>query len=150
MPNRSTSLYTVQCHPFVQAAIWNIPWAIGVASTVVYPHSFVDLIETTRSVFFLYTPDATLPYVSPIEVTFPAYESAGWASGDFTTASKDIPIQKIVSSDLATVAPEVDLLIRSFDLTSAELNKLLSGATSTTGSFRLGACDWLNQHPDVA
>ena len=98
--------------------------------------------------FFRYTPDSPLGMVSPVEVTFPAHDSAAWANGHLSTASKDISVRKLLSSNLITLAPEVDAFIIAFDLTAAHVVGLLAEAEAL-GSFRSGACNWLNHWPEV-
>ena len=132
--------------PEPQAAVWNIPWAISVAYDKA---SFEEVLATSRSMFFRYTPDSQFGLVSPVEVIFPAHNSAAWASGNFSTASTDVSVQKLLSQDLITLAPEVDAFIVAFDLTAAHVETLLADSEAL-GSFRSGACNWLNNWPEVA
>lgn len=127
-----------------KAAVWNIPWAISVAYDEA---SFEDVLATSRSMFFRYTPDSPL-VISPVEVKFPAHNSAGWANGNFSTASKDVSVRKLLSQDLVSLAPEVDAFVVAFDLTAAHVETLLADSEAL-GSFRSGACNWLNHWPEV-
>jgi len=128
-----------------KAAVWNIPWAISVAYDEA---SFEEVLATSRSMFFLYTPDSQFGLVSPVEVIFPAHNSNAWANGNFSTASTDVSVRKLLSQDLITLAPEVDAFIVAFDLTAAHVETLLADSEAL-GSFRSGACNWLNNWPEV-
>jgi len=126
-----------------KAAQWNIPWAIAMAASRV---TLNKLLLESRSMYFRYIPD-THPPLSSREVIFPSHDSFGWDNGNLSTAAKEIPIRKIVSSDLIQLAPSVHALIASFDLNLTLLNELLQEADGA--DLRPAACYWLKKHPAV-
>lgn len=149
MQTLSTSAFFFWDHPkvlFWQAAQWNIPWAITMAASRV---TLNNLLLESRSMYFRSIPD-THPPVSSREVIFPSYDSVGWEKGNLSTAAKEIPIRKIVSSDLIQLAPSVHALIASFDLNLTLLNELLQEADGDGADLRPAACDWLKKHPAVS
>lgn len=105
------------------------------------------LLLESRSMYFRYIPD-THPPLSSREVIFPSHDSFGWDNGNLSTAAKEIPIRKIVSSDLIQLAPSVHALIASFDLNLTLLNELLQEADGA--DLRPAACYWLKKHPAVS
>ena len=107
------------------------------------------LLLESRSMYFRSIPD-THPPVSSREVIFPSHDSVGWEKGNLSTAAKEIPIRKIVSSDLIQLAPSVHALIASFDLNLTLLNELLQEADGDGADLRPAACDWLKKHPAVS
>lgn len=108
-----------------------------------------NLLLESRSMYFRSIPD-THPPVSSREVIFPSHDSVGWEKGNLSTAAKEIPIRKIVSSDLIQLAPSVHALIASFDLNLTLLNELLQEADGDGADLRPAACDWLKKHPAVS
>ena len=105
------------------------------------------LLLESRSMYFRYIPD-THPPLGSREVIFPSHDSVGWDKGNLSTAAKEIPIRKIVSSDLSQLAPSVHALIASFDLNLTLLNELLQEADGA--DLRPAACFWLKKHLAVS
>lgn len=49
--------------------------------------------------------------LKPRKIVFPDYDQEAWAKGDRTSQARRVSIDKLVSQDLATLAPQVEELM---------------------------------------
>ena len=126
-----------------KAAKWNMPMAIGVGATW---SNFVQLPYKHKSLFYWWVPDPTFLEMNPMSSTFPEYNELEWQIGDQSSASSALPIHKIVSRDLSSLSPRLELFVDNFVIDLASLNKILSEQMSTGDDWRSVACRWLQNN----
>ena len=77
---------------------------------------------------------------------FPEYDRAAWAKGDSRTAARDVSLDKHVSQDLESLAPEVVELISRLTMSLNTVNNLMLNQLDTGDSNFDVACRWLKEN----
>ncbi|CAE7297920.1 unnamed protein product [Symbiodinium sp. CCMP2592] len=121
---------------------YGIPAAIAVANSF---SKYVSIVETTRSLFYWWVPDATFVALQPHHITFPPYSAQEWLHGNMRTAASGTYISKAVSSNFANQALRVRNFIANMNFELAELMKLLLAIASGTPRYDV-ACQWVRDN----
>lgn len=129
-----------------KSAKWNMPLAIGIGATW---SDFVSLPSKHKSLFYWWVPDPTFLAMDPVKSTFPDYNKQEWANGDQTSASCSMPIHKIVSRDLSSLAPRIEMFVDNFIIDMASLNKILKEQISSGDDWKSVACGWLQNNQET-
>lgn len=129
-----------------KAAKWNMPLAIGIGATW---SDFVSLPSKHKSLFYWWVPDPTFLAMDPVKSSFPDYNKQAWANGDQSTASSSLPVHKIVSRDLSSLSPRLELLVDNFNIDMGSLNKILMEQISSGDDWKSVACEWLQNNEET-
>lgn len=81
-----------------------------------------------------------------MKITFPEYDRDAWAKGDSRTAARDVSLDKHVSQDLESLAPEVVELISRLTMSLNTVNNLMLNQLDTGDSNFDVACRWLKKN----
>ena len=98
----------------------------------------------TPSLFFLWEPHAIMTLYKIGRVNLPVYTDQKHFDLGKSDWKRDI-LEKLVSPDLFTVAPDVHQLVSRFTLTFLQQQSMMAEMMSGTSVFR-AACDWLRNH----
>jgi len=129
-----------------KATAWNMPLAPAVAKTW---GNFTQLPLQIDSTFYWWVPDPTFLSLDAVEITFPPFDRTAFRRGDMRTAPTALSIDKYVSQDLQTLAPEAHQLVRDMVMDLETVNDMLRDQKKTGDSSRAVACRWLQGHEDV-
>lgn len=148
-----------QCLPFLTAGTgWNLEetmqkataWNMQVAPVVAATwKAFTDFPSQRDMTFYWWVPDPTFLHLSPVEITFPAFDRAAHSRGDKRTAPSSISIDKYVSKDLAVLAPEVEEFLKAFRIEMQMVNKMLLDQIETKDNSSEVACRWVNANENL-
>lgn len=127
----------------LKATAYNMPVATAVASSFanygLVPNSYDVML-------YWWVPDPTFLRLTPMKITFPEYDRAAWAKGDSRTAARDVSLDKHVSQDLESLAPEVVELISRLTMSLNTVNNLMLNQLDTGDSNFDVACRWLKEN----
>lgn len=126
-----------------KAAKWNMPLAIGIGATW---SDFTSLPSKHKSLFYWWVPDPTFLAMDPVKSSFPDFNKQAWANGDQSTASSSLPVHKIVSRDLSSLSPRIELFVDNFNIDMGSLNKILKEQISSGDDWKSVACEWLQNN----
>ena len=84
--------------------------------------------------------------LTPVRVVFPQHKPDEWAKENRRTASRDVSVEKHVSQDLNTLAPEVEEFIARLSMSMDTVEELMRDQTDTQDSYFDVACRWLRSN----
>ncbi|CAK9075314.1 unnamed protein product [Durusdinium trenchii] len=124
----------------------NMPMALGVAASWSAYTEFPFLHP--KSHFYWWIPDPTFLELEPVQVVYPPHDKRLFSSGDLSTATVGVSVDKHVSRDLSILAPNVENFVSKILMTLEDMNAILLDQKNTTDSWRQTTCRWLhsNQH----
>jgi len=128
-----------------KATVWQIPLAIGVASSF---SAFTEIPMSKKCLFYWWEPDTLFATLEPKYVTFPAYDAAAWAAGNYSTAPANVMLENLVSYDLPDLAPDVYGFIHNFQMSMDTMRGIMLDVASGTSAYE-AACQWTKQNEDV-
>jgi hypothetical protein len=101
------------------------------------------------TLFFLWEPHAILKQYKIGRVNLPAYTDQMQFDLGKSDWKRDI-VEKLVSPNLFTLAPDVHQLVSRFSLTNAQQQSMMAEVTANGSSVFTAACNWLraNKKPD--
>lgn len=129
-----------------KATAWNMPLTPAVAKTW---GDYTKLPKQMGSTFYWWVPDPTFLLLDPVEITFPPFDRTAHLRGDKRSAPTSLSVDKYVSQDLQTLAPEAHQLVRGLVMDLESVNEMLRDQLQTGNSSRDVACRWLHGHEDV-
>lgn len=127
----------------LKATVYNMPVATAVASSFA---NYGLLPNSYDMMLYWWVPDPTFLRLTPMKITFPEHDPDAWAKGDSRTAARDVSIDKHVSQDLESLAPEVVELISRLTMSLDTVNKLMLNQLDTGDSNFDVACRWLKEN----
>ncbi|CAE7233751.1 unnamed protein product [Symbiodinium natans] len=125
-----------------KAAAYDMPLAVGVA------RDLTKLPFQKTMSFYSWSPDTTFWSLDPTRIIFPPNDFSAHLNGDKRTAGADSLVAKIVSQDLASMAPRLEDLIRSMRFNINDVNAMMGDMLETGDSAQEAACRWLLVNPN--
>ena len=127
-----------------RTTIYNMPVALSVAKSwteyTTYP------LTHPGSILYWWTPDPTFLELAPQVLVYPPYNRRERLAGILTTMDSSISIEKLVSRDLSTLAPNVRSFIDLFFMTLEQMDDILLTQKNTGLSWRNVTCEWLRSN----
>ena len=124
-----------------RATLFNMPVALSVAKGwteyTQYPTAHPGTL------MFWWTPDPTFIELSPQVLTYPPHNRREWARGLTVSQAGAISIEKLVSRDLSSLAPNVQSFVDKVFITLKQMNDMLRAQKATGESWRNVTCEWL-------
>ncbi|CAE7929363.1 GORK [Symbiodinium necroappetens] len=106
--------------------------------------NYLRITGGVNVLFYWWVPDTTFLDLDPVEIVFPPYDFRAYTSGDKRTVAASMPITKIVSQDLVTLAPSVEDLVRNLRLGRNDVMNMLKDMQDTGDSYATVSCDLVN------
>ncbi|CAK9055802.1 unnamed protein product, partial [Durusdinium trenchii] len=106
----------------------NMPMALGVAASWSAYTEFPFLHP--KSHFYWWIPDPTFLELEPVQVVYPPHDKRLFSSGDLSTATVGVSVDKHVSRDLSILAPNVENFVSKILMTLEDMNACPSGTFS--------------------
>jgi len=129
----------------LKATVYNMPMAVAVAKTFA---NWASMPLVHDMVLYWWVPDSTFLRLAPQAITFPANNRDEWRKGNRKTESSGVPIEKLVSHDLFELAPDVEELLRRFEISLETIDAIMLDQLNTDdGDFDV-ACRWLQANED--
>eukprot|EP00435_Cladocopium_sp_Y103_P005247 s85_g1.t1 len=124
----------------MKATVHNMPLAIAVPGSM---ENYANLPNDFNVLVYWWVPDPTFLRLKPLQIMFPRYDPDAFAKGDLSSSSSAISVDKHVSQDLSSLAPDVLELIDRLTMSMKNMNEmLLDGLDSGDPSLDV-ACRWL-------
>jgi len=127
----------------VKATTYSMPLATAVASSFA---NYGKLATVYDMMLYWWVPDPTFLRLTPVRVVFPQHKPDEWAKENRRTASRDVSVEKHVSQDLNTLAPEVEEFIARLSMSMDTVEELMRDQTDTQDSYFDVACRWLRSN----
>ncbi|CAE7346471.1 glvI [Symbiodinium pilosum] len=127
-----------------KATAFNMPLAVGVATAAEYPR----LPSQVQSLFMWWVPDDTFLDLSPREVRFPRYNREAWLGRDLRSAPEQLAIEKLVSPNLAELAPAVVALVQKLRWSVDDVNLMMMDMKTSEDPANAVACRWLKANSE--
>ena len=118
----------------------NMPIAIGVAASW---SSYTQVPLLHNVTFYWWAPDPTFLERSPLFMDFPPHNAREHAAGKMATATSEVPVNAIVSSDLVVLAPFVQTFADKLHLPMEQMNAILLDQKNTGDTWRDVTCRWI-------
>ena len=118
-----------------------MPVAISVAKSwteyTEYP------VAHPRTLLYWWTPDPTFIELDPQVMIYPPYNRREKAAGILVSADQAVSIDKLVSRDLSSLAPNVQRFVENIFITMDQMNDMLRVQKASGESWRNVTCEWL-------
>ena len=127
-----------------KGTIHNMPMAVAVGNTW---NNYASLPLDYDSVFYSWQPDTTFLRKAPLRLVFPDFDPLGWSRGMRTSVAESVSIDTHVSQDLRALAPDVEELLSTYQLTLQEVNHMMLDQMDTENStYWDAACRWVKSN----
>eukprot|EP00434_Breviolum_minutum_P025478 symbB.v1.2.022512.t1/scaffold2002.1/size92861/6 len=127
-----------------KGTIHNMPMAVAVGNTW---SNYASLPLDYDSVFYTWQPDTTFLRRAPLRVVFPEFDPLAWQRADRSSAGSATSIDTHVSQDLRALAPDVEELLSTYQLTLQEVNHMMLDHMDTENStYWDSACRWVKSN----
>ena len=113
---------------------YNMPVAVGVA------REWSQLSRQVKSLYYWWVPDTTFVDMDPVALVFPPYDFKAFTSGDKRSSASSTAITKMVSQDLATLAPTAENFVRNVRFSINDVMDMLRDMRATGDSHVDVAC----------
>lgn len=130
----------------IKAAVFSMPLAIAVASDGA---NWAAVPTEHDMMLYWWVPDPTFLRLAPQSIAFPANDPDQWAQGDRRTVGSGVTVEKLVSHDLLTLAPDVEEMLRRFTISLKNMDAIMLDQLDTSGTDFEVACRWLQDNADI-
>ncbi|CAK9109886.1 unnamed protein product [Durusdinium trenchii] len=121
-----------------------IAWAAAKAWS-----DFTSIPSELNVTFFWWVPDPTFLRLAPVPIVFPPHDRKAWKRGDRRSLSKGISIDKYISKDLASLAPDIEEFMKAYLLDMEDVNSIMLKKMNSDMSYFDAACEWLHANNEI-
>ena len=124
-----------------RTTLYNMPVALSVAKGwteyTQYP------LAHPGTIMYWWTPDPTFIELAPQVLVYTPHNRREWARGMQISQAVAISVDKLVSRDLSSLAPNVQSFVDKIFITLDQMNDILGAQKASGESWRNVTCEWL-------
>ncbi|CAK9083976.1 CUB and EGF-like domain-containing protein 3 [Durusdinium trenchii] len=125
----------------MKATAFSTPIAWAVAKTW---GDYTTIPKDLNVSFFWWTPDPTFLRLTPVGIQFPPHDAKAWSINDKTSQAVELSIDKYISKDLASLAPDIEEFLKAFLLGIKDIDGMMLKRMNFDLTHFDAACDWLH------
>ena len=95
------------------------------------------------TIMYWWTPDPTFLELAPQALVYPPYNRKEWQKGVMISNDVSVSVDKLVSRDLSTLAPNVQSFVQQVFITLEQMDDILLAQKASGASWRNVTCEWL-------
>ena len=127
-----------------RAVLFNMPVAVSVAKSwteyTQYP------IAHPGTIMYWWTPDPTFLELAPQVLVYPPFNRRERSTGLLISNDASVSIDKLVSRDLSSLAPNVQSFVEQVFITLEQMDDILLTQKNSGLSWRNVTCEWLRSN----
>ncbi|CAK9007781.1 unnamed protein product [Durusdinium trenchii] len=130
---------------FQKATFLGMPLAWAVGSNW---ESYSTLPMELTTIFYWWKPDPTFLRLDAKALIFPPYDRLQWEKGIARSAATEISIDKYISQDLSTLAPDIEEFMKGFMVDIKDVDEIMLEKLESGKPYSDVACRWLHTNTE--